>query len=174
MAEQSTGKRGWIIAFCGLAVGIGVWLAWSPGQDDSSSGAGSAISPAAQPETPVPVEEEVAEVPAEETPEPTDYLFEDGGRMSIPSAYLPDQELVSFGLTMGNDARGNEDLKVVIASISNGRRLETTASPRRGDGSGLRLEIETDWLEPGQYMIQVKTAEKKPLSLRRFVLEVTE
>jgi hypothetical protein len=60
---------------------------------------------------------------------------------------------------------------VVIVSLD-GRRIETTAAPEAGSGSGLRLELEAEWLRPGSYMIEVTTAEKIPLHLRRYVLEV--
>ena len=74
-------------------------------------------------------------------------------------------------MALTDEARGSEPLSVRVVSLD-GRRIETTAAPAAGSGSGLRLELEPEWLRPGRYMIEVTTAEKIPLHLRRYVLEV--
>jgi hypothetical protein len=95
----------------------------------------------------------------------------EGGRISIDAASLRDGEVLALGLALGDEARGSEPLSVRVVSLD-GRRIETTAAPAAGSGSGLRLELQPEWLRPGRYMVEVTTAEKIPLHLRRYVLEV--
>jgi hypothetical protein len=94
-----------------------------------------------------------------------------GGRLSTDAASLRDGEVLAVGLGLTDEARGGEPLSVRIVSVD-GRRMETTAAPAVGSGSGLRLEIDPEWLTPGRYMIEVRTAEKTHLPLSRYVLEV--
>ena len=55
---------------------------------------------------------------------------------------------------------------------TDGRRTDTTASPLPGAGSGIRLELDTGFLTPGRYMIQIDTDDKHPLQISRYVLEI--
>ncbi len=95
----------------------------------------------------------------------------EGGRLSVDAASLRDGEVLALGLALSDEARGSEPLPVRIVSVD-GRRIETTAVPAEGDGSGLRLELDPEWLEPGRYLIEISTTEKIHLPLRRYVLEV--
>ena len=93
------------------------------------------------------------------------------GRLRLERDALPTTGPLVLSLDMPDEARGEEARDVVIASV-NGRRLETVAAPLPGPGSGVQLEIDGDWLEPGSYMISVKTAEASHFPLRRYVLIV--
>lgn len=95
----------------------------------------------------------------------------DKGRLSVTREALRDGPFLVLGLDLPDDARGEGPLPVKLVD-ARGRVLELAADPVDGAGSGLRLEIHPEWLRPGQYMIQVETAEAKPLSLRRYVLDV--
>ena len=108
--------------------------------------------------------------PVDERPAPALRIAENG-RLSIDAASLRDDEVLTLGLALADEARGSEALSVRVVSLD-GRRIETTAAPEAGSGSGLRLELEAEWLRLGSYMIEVTTAEKIPLHLRRYVLEV--
>jgi hypothetical protein len=79
--------------------------------------------------------------------------------------------VATFGLPLADDARGDEPLAARVVSLE-GRVLDLEVTPVAGEGGGVQLEIEADWLQPGRYMIQIKTREKSALQLRRFVLEV--
>ena len=95
----------------------------------------------------------------------------EGGRLLTNAASLRDGDVLAVGLGLSDEARGEKPLAVRIVS-SDGRRTETTAAPVVGSGSGLRLEIDPEWLTSGSYMIEVRTAEKTHFPLRRYVLEV--
>ena len=94
----------------------------------------------------------------------------EGGRLSIDATSLRDGDVLALGLGLPEEAQGEEPLSVRVVSVD-GRRLETTAVPAAGSESGLRLEIDPEWLAPGRYMIEVRTAEKTHFPIRRYVLE---
>jgi hypothetical protein len=93
-----------------------------------------------------------------------------GGRLSVASAELPRAGL-ALEIDMPDEARGHGDRAVRVIS-GDGRRIDTTASPLPGSGTGSRLVIDSDWLARGRYMIEVETEDKHPLQIRRYVLEV--
>jgi hypothetical protein len=95
----------------------------------------------------------------------------EGGRLSIDPDSLPEGELLALELAMPDEARGTESLAVKITSVD-GRQIEAIGLPAAGSGTGLRFEIDPTWLKPGRYLIEVRTAEKIHLPLRRYVLEV--
>jgi hypothetical protein len=72
---------------------------------------------------------------------------------------------------MPDDVRGTGPMPVQIIGVD-GRKIEIQANPLPGQGAGLELAVDVDWLKRGRYMVQVRTKEKTPLALRRFVLEV--
>ena len=162
MAERSSGDRWLIVAFAAIGVAIGVWLAMELEHQAPDAGGGAAVAPSDEPGAPAP----------EPSGPPAPALrIAESGRISIDAASLRDGEVLALGLALADEARGSEPLSVRVVSID-GRRIETTAAPAAGSGSGLRLELEPEWLRPGRYMIEVTTAEKIPLHLRRYVLEV--
>lgn len=165
MAERSSRSRVLVAACAAAGVAIGVWLVM-----DRERQAPSAVGdPHAEPVAPIAPES--GSVPVARGPAAPAHRIAEGGRLAIDAASLRDGEALALGLALGDEARGVEPLAVVIVSVD-GRRIETTAVPVAGGGSGLRLELDPAWLVPGRYMIEVTTAEKIPLHLRRYVLEV--
>ena len=157
-------SRGTTIAafVAAIAVAIGVWLTMDLEHRAPDPGAGAAVAPS---------EEPGAQAPEPSGPPPSALRIAESQRISIDLASLRDGEVLALGLALADEARGSEPLPVRVVSLD-GRRIETTAAPAAGSGSGLRLELEPEWLRPGRYMIEVTTAEKIPLHLRRYVLEV--
>jgi len=158
----STGK--WVLAGAGvLLLGIVLWGLTrggpaTPGVPESPSSSEAAV-PAAPP------------VPAPSGIRAPAQRIAENGRLQVELAALRDGDVSAVGLDMPDEARGVEDRPVKVVDVE-GRLFETTAAIADGSGAGLRLEIDPDWLRPGTYMIEVATAEKRPLSLRRYVLEV--
>jgi hypothetical protein len=99
------------------------------------------------------------------------YRIADQGRLTLDRELLPDQGPIVLVLALDDSLRGPGDRPVLIVA-SDGRRLETKASPVPGVDSGVRLEIDRTFLLTGLYMIQVESAESHPLNLRRYVLEL--
>jgi hypothetical protein len=99
------------------------------------------------------------------------YRIADQGRLTLDHELLPDQGPIVLVLALDDSLRGPGDRPVLIVA-SDGRRLETKASPLPGVDSGVRLEVDRTFLLAGLYMIQVESAESHPLNLRRYVLEL--
>lgn len=100
-----------------------------------------------------------------------DHRIAENGRLTLDASALPSDRALSLALEMPDEARGAEPRPVRVVSVD-GREIETTAHPSPGSGSGVEVDIDPVWLSPGRYLIEVKTAERTPLPLRRFVLEV--
>jgi hypothetical protein len=96
----------------------------------------------------------------------------ENGRLSVSLADLREGDVLALDLQMPDEARGEGPRQVRVVDAERQRRLDTTGTPVSGADSGLRIEIAPDWLRPGLYMIEVDTAEKKLMPLRRFVLEL--
>jgi hypothetical protein len=170
MAGQTSAARWLAIVLVAIGVAGGVWLAMG-----SSQGAGEPTGAApGQPESVQGAIETTATL-APRREEPADYRIDEGGRLSLEATSLPAGGAVTLGLALDEKAlgAGEDPLPVVVVSASDGRRLELSATPVAGRRSGVRLDIDAAWLRPGLYMIQVRTAEKTPLPLRRYVLEVS-
>ncbi len=162
MAERSSGDRWLIVAFAAIGVAIGVWLAMDRAQPAPDARGETSVAPSDEPG---------ALAPEPSGPPAPALRIAESGRISIDAASLRDGEVLALELALADEARGSEPLSVRVVSLD-GRRIETTAAPAAGSGSGLRLELESEWLRPGRYMIEVTTAEKIPLHLRRYVLEI--
>ena len=169
MTEGGSGNRWQLVALVGVAIVIGVWfavdLSREPSEAESRAEAGLPAGSSAPPSDSGP--EPAGLVPPAA---PAEHIAE-GGRLSIDATSLRDGEVLALGLGLADEARGEEPLAVRIVSVD-GRRLETTAAPADGIESGLRLEIDPEWLTPGRYMIEVRTAEKTHFPVRRYVLEI--
>jgi hypothetical protein len=161
MEERSSRTR-WVVAL-GLAVlaafASGIWLAKAPDKPP-------ARSDAAGPERPAPP-------PAAKPPETAEagHRISEHGRLALEAGDLPIDGPLALTLDLPDEARGSEPRPVVIAS-EDGRRLETMSAIAPGPGTGVHLEIDSSWLEPGRYMISVATAEPSHFPVRRYVLEI--
>jgi hypothetical protein len=169
MSDEIDRKRSpvaWIIAAALLVgAGGGLWLANQRGEAPASrepATEATAVDEASESSTPGGAVRVAA---------PTVVIAE-SGRLSVELSELRDGDVMAIGLAMPDEARGEEPRPVRVIDAE-GRAIDAVAVPIDGAGTGARLEIDPEWLRPGHYMIQVKTAEKHPLALRRYVLELT-
>lgn len=107
------------------------------------------------------------------TPDPVDSVprIAEHGRLSLDVDELPEEGPLALILDLPDEARTGGPRSVRVVSVD-GRRIDTTASPVAGTGTGVRLEIDSDFLSRGLYMIEIDTAEPTALHLRRYVLEM--
>ena len=165
------------IGLVAIAVASGVWLAVGSSRDRTEvrdEVMGDAPGASASGQGAVETTPTATPTPEEPIAPPADHYIDDSGRLSLSAASLPARGAVTFGLALDEKAlgTGQDPLATVVVSTGDGRRLELSATPVAGLRSGVRLEVDAAWLEPGLYMIQIRTAEKTALPLRRYVLEV--
>lgn len=165
--------RPFAIAFGAVVIAVCVWLALSSLQDTADVTDELPIAPAS-PSAAIEAEPQRARAPEAPVAAPVDYRIEEGTRLALDAASLPAGGVVTLGVALEAEALGGGDdpLSAVVVSADDGRRLELSATPVVGQQSGARLEVESAWLQPGLYMIQIRTAEKNPFPVRRYVVEV--
>ena len=93
------------------------------------------------------------------------------GRLVLDTDSLPTEGPLILALDLPDEARGNGERPIRIASVD-GRKIETTTNPVAGAGTGVRLEIDSAFLSRGLYMIEIETVDNHPLRIRRYVLEL--
>ena len=93
------------------------------------------------------------------------------GRLSLDADTLTAEEPLTLILDLPDGARG-DGLRTVRIVSGDGRRIDTTANSLAGPGTGIRLDIDSEFLSRGLYMIEIDTVENTPLRIRRYVLEL--
>ena len=160
--SKSSGSR-WVAGLGGLtAIALATWLTLGR-SPDAPEGPATTPSPAAVPAPPTPPAVRGAEFPG--------LRIAARGRLTLDEAALPDEGPLTLALELADEARGSGEQAVRIIS-ADGRRIDTTASPLPGAGSGVRLEIDRGFLSAGRYMIEIDTEDDHPLQIRRYVLEL--
>jgi len=96
----------------------------------------------------------------------------DRGRVRVRLDALREGDVLAVGLEMPDAARGEGALATRIVDTTRERILDVETLRIAGEGTGVRLEIDPEWLQPGAYLIQVRTADASHFPLRRYVLEV--
>jgi hypothetical protein len=163
MSESKSGGTRWVVGLALVAtIAVGSWLVLG-GSPDGPDGPAAATAPAAAPAPPTPAAAPLTEIP--------ELRIAANGRLALDEAALPEQGPLTLALELTDEARGSGERQVRVIS-ANGRRIDTTASPLSGAGSGVRLELDPAFLSPGRYMIEIDTVDNHPLRIRRYVLEV--
>ncbi len=163
MAESKSSGSRWVAGLAGLtAIAIATWLTLG-GSPDAPEGPAAANPPAEIPAPPTPA--------AAQDAEPPGLRIAAGGRLTLDRAALPNDGPLTLAIELTDEARGSGKRAVRVIS-TDGRRIDTMASPLPGAGSGVRLEIDPGFLTTGRYMIEIDTVDKHPLQIRRYVLEL--
>ena len=159
--DRSSSRTRTALLLAAVALAIGLWLARSE----------APMAPAAPPSSvATPDAAEASTTPAVELAEHSHRIGEHG-RLTLEADTLPVDGTLALALDLPDEARGSEPRPVVIA-CTDGRRLETQAAIPAGPGTGVHLEVDPSWLEPGVCMISVTTAEPSHFPFRRYVLEI--
>jgi len=126
-----------------------------------------------QPAPPAPAPPPGAAVPAppvEIPPLPEQPRLESGATLLIDSRKLDRSKPLTVELVLGEPSRTDEPLAV--------RFLVEKGTPHLGSGllssdrTSARFEIDPAWLEPGRYVVEVKTTEASHFPVRRYAIEV--
>lgn len=154
---ESKHSQVWVAIVAGVVVfAAATWFM----RDRSPEG-----SDTTRPETPQ------AEATAEPGAGDSLHRIDQHGRLSLDVSTLPTTGPLALVLDLPDEARG-QGLRTILIVSTDGRRLETTARPLPGQGTGVQVEIDSGFLTQGRYMIEVHTAEKTALPFRRYVLEL--
>jgi len=151
-----------------VALAAVLWATREGGDEPDATA--PATSSAAAPSAPSPPPAAAPEAPRVRRPS---QRIADKGRLRIDREALRDGDVLALGLDLPDEARGHGPRPVKIVDVT-GRVLDLEGLPVDGAGSGLRLEIDPEWLVPGRYLVQVGTQGSSPLAVRRYVLEVTD
>lgn len=101
---------------------------------------------------------------------PGPHGLDSGGTLVLESQALAEMTSLSLDLRMPADAVGTEPPPVRVVA-PDGRLLHAEGSIGANPGS-VGLALDTAWLLPGRYVIEVKTVERSHFPLRRYALEV--
>lgn len=96
----------------------------------------------------------------------------DQGRLRVSRETLRDGEVLALELEVAGELRGTGPRRVRVVDAGSGRVLDTVALPLPGTDGGLKLDLDSAWLRPGRYLIEVEIVGGGPFPLRRYVLEV--
>jgi hypothetical protein len=161
--SEGRGSGPWIVGAlaAALAIGVAVWRLDAPAPEPPAATVAEA-RPEPAPQAPAPGPELPLQPAAES------YRIAERGRIAISSETLTPGVPVVFDLDLREEARGGGVRPVRLVGVD-GRAMDATSSPGAG---GVRLEVDPEWLLPGRYMIEVRTAEKTHFPAQRYVLEV--
>ncbi len=168
MAKSSGNTGLWIAGIAGV-IAIGTWLALGGPQraPDDSSALPDSTAPAVSPAAAV----EQAATPPELTAKSGQHRIAAGGRLAIDRADLENEAALAVDLELADDARGTGERTVRVVS-TDGRRIDLTATPLPGTGTGVHLNIDAGFLTPGRYLVEIDTVDDHPLKIRRYVVEI--
>jgi hypothetical protein len=91
--------------------------------------------------------------------------------LALSRSDLPNDGTVSLSLGLPEPSEDAEPRPVTLLSIRD-QRVYTTEGHLDEPRTTATIEVPVDFLQPGTYMVQVKTTERTPFPLRRYVVEV--
>ena len=95
-----------------------------------------------------------------------------GETTSIAAQDLPTERPLVLNLLLPASLPNADALPVRILSMDGGGELKLPNAVVATDGDRVRVQIESGWLSPGNYQIEIQTSERSHLDLRRYLLEV--
>jgi hypothetical protein len=94
-----------------------------------------------------------------------------GGTLTLRAEALSETQPLEVVFAIPAEAYAGEPLPSRIVG-PDGAVLELPGAVPAAGGGGVRLVIEAGWLRHGRHIVEVRTAERSPLPLRRFAIEV--
>jgi len=95
-----------------------------------------------------------------------------GETTSIAAQDLPTERPLVLNLLLPAALSSADALPARILSMDGGGELKLPDAVVATDRDRLRVQIESGWLSPGRYRIEIETTEQSQLALRRYPLEV--
>jgi len=95
-----------------------------------------------------------------------------GETTSISAQDLPSERPLVLDLLLPAALSSADVLPVRIISIGGGGDLKLSGAVVATERDRVRVRIESDWLSPGRYRIEIEAAERTDLASQRYRLEV--
>ena len=95
-----------------------------------------------------------------------------GETTSIAAQDLPTERPLVLDLLLPAALPNADALPARIISMDGSGELKLPDAVVATDRDRVRVQIESGWLSPGRYRIEIETAERSQLALRRYPLEV--
>jgi hypothetical protein len=93
------------------------------------------------------------------------------GQLELDRRELPRSGPVPIALALAEPSANADPLPAHVFSTSDDRMIETKARLDEAR-SVATVEIDSGWLQPGTYLVQLKTTERSVLPLRRYMVVV--
>ncbi|MBW2577460.1 MAG: hypothetical protein JRE38_05265 [Deltaproteobacteria bacterium] len=101
-----------------------------------------------------------------------DFDLTAGETMSITVQDLPTERPLALNLLLPAALPSAEALPARIVAMDGSRELKLSDAAVANDRGKAQVQIESGWLSPGRYLIEIKTTEPSHLAPRRYLLEV--
>jgi hypothetical protein len=95
-----------------------------------------------------------------------------GETTSIPSQDLPTERPLVLNLLLPASLTSADALPVRVLAMDGSGELKLSDGLVATDSNRVRVQIESGWLSPGSYRIEIETTEGSELALRSYLLEI--
>ena len=110
--------------------------------------------------------------PNEPEAERVDFDLTAGETMSVAVKDLPTERPLALNLLLPAALPSADVLPARIVAMDGSRELKLPDAVVANDRGKVQVQIESGWLSPGRYRIEIKTTEPSHLALRRYLLEI--
>ncbi len=101
-----------------------------------------------------------------------DFDLTAGETMSISAHDLPTEDPLVLNLLLPAALPSADALSVRIVAMDGSGELKLSNAVGANERDRVRVQIESGWLSPGRYRIEIETTERSQLALRHYPLEV--
>jgi len=110
--------------------------------------------------------------PNEPAVEPAELDVTAGETISIEAQDLPTERPLTLNLLLPAALPSADALPARIVAMDGSRELKLQDAVVADDRDRVELRIESGWLSPGRYLIELETTEQSHFAVRRYVIEV--
>jgi len=103
---------------------------------------------------------------------PADFDLIAGETTSVVARDLPTGRPLALNLLLPADLPSAAGLPARILAMDGSRELELSDALAANERDQVRVQLESAWLTPGRYRIEIETPEPSHRALRRYLLEV--
>jgi hypothetical protein len=101
-----------------------------------------------------------------------DFDLTAGETMSVAVQDLPTERPLALNLLLPAALPSADALSARIVAMDGSRELKLSDAAVANDRGKAQVQIESGWLSPGRYLIEIKATEPSHLALRRYLLEI--